>query len=52
MNSLGVSEAVITPSYIGGEKHLLVECPGVVDVQKCIATVGKTIQLEFKEEQE
>ncbi len=51
INSLGVSEATITPSYVGDEKHLLVECPGVVDVQKCIATVGKTIQLEFKEEQ-
>ncbi len=50
MNSLGVSEAVITPSQVGTEKHLLVECPGVVDIQKCIATVGKTIQLEFKEE--
>lgn len=50
INALGVSEAVITPSYIGDEKHLLVECPGVVDTQKCIDTVGKTIQLEFKEE--
>lgn len=50
INSLGVSEARITPSEFGGEKHLLVECPGVVDTQKCIATVGKTIQLEFKEE--
>lgn len=50
INSLGVSEATITPSYFGSEKHLLVECPGVVDVQKCIDTVGKTIQLEFKEE--
>ena len=50
INALGVSEATITPSYIGGEKHLLVECPGVVDVQQCINTVGKTIQLEFKEE--
>lgn len=50
INALGVSEAVITPSYMGDEKHLLVECPGVVDTQKCIQTVGKTIQLEFKEE--
>jgi protein-export membrane protein SecD len=50
INALGVSEATITPSYVGNEKHLLVECPGVVDVQKCIATVGKTIKLEFKEE--
>ncbi len=50
VNSLGVSEAVITPSFYGTEKHLLVECPGVIDIQKCIATVGKTILLEFKEE--
>ncbi|MDA1208851.1 MAG: protein translocase subunit SecD [bacterium] len=50
INALGVSEAVITPSYIGNEKHLLVECPGIVDTQKCIETVGKTIKLEFKEE--
>lgn len=50
INALGVSEATITPSYIGNEKHLLVECPGVVDVQQCIETVGKTINLEFKEE--
>ncbi len=51
INALGVSEATITPSYVGDEKHLLVECPGVVDTQTCIETVGKTIQLEFKEEQ-
>ncbi|MFA5273025.1 MAG: protein translocase subunit SecD [Candidatus Peribacter sp.] len=50
INALGVSEAVITPSYMGDERHLLVECPGVVDTQECIRTVGKTIQLEFKEE--
>lgn len=50
INALGVSEAVITPSYVGSEKHLLVDCPGVVDTQECIDTIGKTIQLEFKEE--
>ena len=50
INGLGVSEATITPSYFGNEKHLLVECPGIIDVDKCIATVGKTIQLEFKEQ--
>ncbi|MBI3618465.1 protein translocase subunit SecD [Candidatus Peregrinibacteria bacterium] len=50
INALGVSEATITPSYVGSEKHLLVECPGVVDTQECIKVVGKTIQLEFKEE--
>ena len=50
INALGVSEASITPSYIGSEKHILVECPGIIDTQECINVVGKTIQLEFKEE--
>lgn len=50
INALGVSEAIITPSYFGNEKHLLVECPGVINTQECINTVGKTIKLEFKEE--
>jgi protein-export membrane protein SecD len=50
INALGVSEAIITPSYIGNEKHLLVECPGAINTQECIKNVGKTIQLEFKEE--
>jgi preprotein translocase subunit SecD len=50
INAMGVSEAVITPSYVGDEKHLLVDCPGVVNVQECIDIVGKTITLEFKEE--
>lgn len=50
INALGVSEAIITPSFVGNEKHLLVECPGVIDTQECIRVVGKTIQLEFKEE--
>ncbi|MDB4978798.1 MAG: preprotein translocase subunit SecD [Candidatus Peribacteria bacterium] len=50
INGLGVSEATITPSYVGNEKHLLVECPGLVNVQECIDVVGKTIQLQFKEE--
>lgn len=50
INALGVSESTITPTYVGDERHLLVECPGVVDTQECIEVVGKTIQLEFKEE--
>lgn len=50
LNALGVSETTITPSYVGDEKHILVECPGIVNPQQCVDTVGKTIQLEFKEE--
>lgn len=51
INSLGVAESTITPSYVGDEKHLLVECPGIIETQTCIDTVGKTIQLEFKEQE-
>lgn len=50
INSLGVSEASVIPSVYGGEKHLLVECPGIIDPDDCRKTVGKTINLEFKEE--
>jgi protein-export membrane protein SecD len=49
INSLGVSEAQITAATFGSEKHLLVECPGVIDTAQCMETVGKTITLEFKE---
>ena len=50
LNALGVSETTITPSYVGDERHFLVQCPGIVKIQDCVDTVGKTIQLEFKEE--
>ncbi|MCA9374202.1 protein translocase subunit SecF [Candidatus Peregrinibacteria bacterium] len=52
VNSLGVAEPNIYTSDIGDEKHIIVELAGVKDLEEAKAVVGKTIQLEFKEEAE
>lgn len=52
VNSLGVSEPNIYTSDIGDEKHLIVELAGIKDLEEAKKTVGKTIQLEFKERKE
>lgn len=52
VNSLGVSEPNIYTSAIGDEQHLIVELAGVKDLNEAKQTVGKTIQLEFKEKRE
>ena len=49
VNSLGVSEPNIYTSKIGDEQHIIVELAGIKDLEEAKATVGKTIQLEFKE---
>jgi len=48
VNSLGVSEPMIFVSEIAGESHIVVDLAGV-NVDEAKATIGKTIQLEFKE---
>ncbi|MFC1599770.1 protein translocase subunit SecF [Patescibacteria group bacterium] len=48
VNALGVSEPSIFVSEIAGESHIVVDLAGV-DVEQAKATIGKTIQLEFKE---
>lgn len=50
VNSLGVSEPNIYTSSIGDEEHLVVELAGIKDLNEAKKVVGKTIQLEFKEE--
>ena len=50
VNSLGVNEPNIYLSNIGPEKHIVVELAGIKDINEAKNTVGKTIQLEFKEE--
>lgn len=49
VNSLGVAEPNIYTSDYGDEKHIIVELAGIKDLEVAKATVGKTIQLEFKE---
>ena len=52
VNGLGVSEPNIYRSKIAEEQHIVVELAGITDLEEAKATVGKTIQLEFKEENE
>jgi len=53
VNVFGVSEPVVRvekPSSISGreEYRLLVELPGVTDIDEAVALIGKTPELEFK----
>ncbi|MCC6643372.1 protein translocase subunit SecF [Candidatus Peregrinibacteria bacterium] len=49
VNGLGVAEPNIYPSQVGEETHIIVELAGIKDLDQAKETVGKTIQLEFKE---
>lgn len=49
VNALGVSEPNIYVSQVGDEYHIVVELAGVLDLDEAKATIGKTVQLEFKE---
>lgn len=51
VNKLGVSEPNIFTSKVGEEDHIIVELAGIKDIEEARAVVGKTIQLEFKEQQ-
>jgi preprotein translocase subunit SecD len=50
VNLLGVTEPVIQTSKVGDIYRVIVELPGISDVQKAIETIGKTAQLNFKEQ--
>ena len=50
VNGLGVSEPNIYMSHVADEYHIIVELAGIKDIDEAKATVGKTIQLEFKEQ--
>ena len=51
VNGLGVSEPHIFVSEIAGESHIVVDLAGV-NIEEAKETIGKTIQLEFKERKE
>lgn len=50
VNTLGVSEPNIYLSQAGEEHHIVVELPGVENLQEAKDRVGKVVQLEFKTE--
>ena len=50
INSLGISEALVQSSQLGDDYYIIVELPGVKDINDAVKRVGKTVQLEFKEQ--
>jgi len=52
VNKIGVSEPNIYLSQIADEHHIVIELAGIKDLEEAKKTVGKTIQLEFKEKKE
>lgn len=50
VNLYGVSEAVVQTSRVGEERRIIVELPGLKDASAAASLVGKTAQLDFREE--
>ncbi len=50
VNLFGVSEALVQVSKVGGQRRILVELPGLKDASAAAALVGKTAQLDFREQ--
>ncbi len=48
INAFGVKEPVIQTTKVGSENRLVVELPGVSDVNEAMDLIGKTAQLDFK----
>lgn len=49
VNFYGVSEPLIQSSKVGQDYRIIIELPGVKDVNQAIDTIGKTARLEFRE---
>jgi len=49
INALGVAEPVIQSAKVGDKDAVIVELPGVTDVNEAISLIGKTAQLKFLE---
>lgn len=49
INGLGVSEPSIQTAKIGDKQSVIIELPGVSDVNEAINLIGKTAQLKFQE---
>ncbi len=47
INALGVSEPVIQSSHVGETESVIVELPGVKDVEQAKSLIGETARLEF-----
>ena len=49
INGLGVAEPTIQAAKIGSTQTVIIELPGITDVNEAINLIGKTAQLKFKE---
>jgi len=52
INFFGVNEPVIQTAKVGGEYRLIVELPGIKEIDRAIDLIGSTAQLEFWEQKE
>lgn len=50
VNAYGVSEAQVVSAKVGNDRRILVDLPGVKDASQAAALVGKTAELDFREE--
>ncbi len=50
VNLFGITEPVVQSAKIGESYRVIVELPGVEDIDKALSLIGKTAQLSFKEE--
>lgn len=48
VNAFGVAEPIIQTSKSNGEDRLIVELPGVTDIEEAINLIGKTAELDFR----
>lgn len=51
VNFFGVSEPLVQTSKVGEEYRLLVELPGVEEIDQAIDLIGQTAQLDFREQE-
>ncbi|OGY21848.1 MAG: protein-export membrane protein SecD [Candidatus Woykebacteria bacterium GWB1_45_5] len=49
VNFLGVTEPIVQTSKVGGDYRIIVELPGVSNVEEAKRLVGQTAKLEFRE---
>ena len=49
VNFFGVSEPVVQTALTKNSYRIIVELPGVTDVEQAVGTIGQTAKLEFKE---
>lgn len=50
INGLGVSEATVQPTTFSGKDAIIIELPGIKDLNKAKTLIGSTAKMEFKDE--